>query len=130
MSPLAVAAARGHEDTVCVLLEQDDINFEQRGSNDDRTVLSHSSEDGQEADGQEAIATRFSSQGADPNLRDSVGRSPLFFAAAQGHTRFVNILLEHGAEVNQVDQKHSVFGHDSQGGQTVLFTPLTGVMEM
>lgn len=96
LSPLAVTAVRGHEGTVWVLSEQADINFEQRVLNNERTVLSHSAEDGQEA-----IVARVLCKGADSNSHDSVGRSPLFFATTQGHTMIVNILPLYGADVNQ-----------------------------
>ncbi|KAJ6035860.1 hypothetical protein N7540_000139 [Penicillium herquei] len=99
ITPLATAAVRGYEDTVWVLLDQADIEFEQRSLEqrypaDDRTVLSHCAEDGQES-----MVARLLSKGADPNFQDPVGRSPLFWAAESGRTAVVSTLLVHGADL-------------------------------
>lgn len=39
------------------------------------------------------------------NVQDKFGRSPLFMAAANGHSEVVRLLLDHGAKPNPRDKK-------------------------
>ena len=38
--------------------------------------------------------------GADANVEDSAGRTPVFSAVEQGHQHIVHILSQHGADLN------------------------------
>jgi ankyrin repeat protein len=42
-------------------------------------------------------------RGADPNVADTYGRPPLWYAANATNTAFIQVLLQHGANVNAVD---------------------------
>ncbi len=44
------------------------------------------------------------SRGADPNARHRGGWTALHVAAANGHVAIVDLLLQHGADVNALDQ--------------------------
>ncbi|KAJ5782232.1 hypothetical protein N7457_004006 [Penicillium paradoxum] len=88
LTPLAVAAVRGYEDVVWVLLEKENIALDRKGTPDGRTVLSHSTEYGQQD-----IIIRLLEKGADSNSGDFVGRRPLFWAGKQSHRATVGILL-------------------------------------
>ena len=48
--------------------------------------------------------------GADPNAEDLYRRRPLHFAAANGHSQIIQILLQHGAEIDA----------QTSGGDTAL----------
>ena len=50
-------------------------------------------------------------KGAEPNLKSNTGETALMFAAAEGYTDTVRLLLEGGADVNAVDNE----------GNTALF---------
>jgi ankyrin repeat protein len=39
-------------------------------------------------------------RGADPNVKDDDGKTPLHYAAWKGHHKVVELLLEHGANPN------------------------------
>lgn len=42
--------------------------------------------------------------GADPNVKDELGRTPLHLAARSGRIKVVKMLLEHGADPNAKDR--------------------------
>ena len=42
--------------------------------------------------------------GADPNIRDDHGKTPLMRAASKGQTNIIQGLLARGADINAVDQ--------------------------
>ena len=48
-------------------------------------------------------ALELLSAGADPDLADATGRTPLHAAARQGRLQLVRLLLEHGADADLVD---------------------------
>ncbi|KAJ5900362.1 uncharacterized protein N7473_004432 [Penicillium subrubescens] len=119
LTPLAVAAVRGHEEAVSALLESEGVDLDRRGTPDGRTVLSHSAEDGQEE-----IVRRLIERGADPDSRDLLERTPLSWAAQRGQRQIVEILLdcEDGCKVdmNSKDGKYSIFSDSSPGERTPL----------
>jgi len=43
-------------------------------------------------------------EGADPNIRDGDGNTPLYFAASKGCAEVARLLLEHGADPNAQDK--------------------------
>ncbi len=43
------------------------------------------------------------SSGVDPDIQDARGWSPLMWAAAEGHSTTVNLLLDHGADPNTIN---------------------------
>ncbi|GJM27354.1 MAG: hypothetical protein DHS20C16_37690 [Phycisphaerae bacterium] len=53
------------------------------------------------ADNPEAVEYLLN-QGGDPNLRDSTDHTPLFQAAVHGNVKIVEILIDHGANVDPI----------------------------
>eukprot|EP01102_Stenamoeba_stenopodia_P005795 TRINITY_DN16522_c0_g1_i1.p1 TRINITY_DN16522_c0_g1~~TRINITY_DN16522_c0_g1_i1.p1 ORF type:complete len:186 (+),score=31.10 TRINITY_DN16522_c0_g1_i1:22-558(+) len=49
--------------------------------------------------------TVFLKRGADPNIKDASGKSPLHLACQKGFLAYVALLVEYGADVNQQDYK-------------------------
>ncbi|GJQ76772.1 hypothetical protein Trydic_g15612 [Trypoxylus dichotomus] len=56
--------------------------------------------------GKDKFAKYFLEKGADSNCMDSVGRTPLHFAASSGAVECVKLLVEHGATVSKWDREH------------------------
>jgi ankyrin repeat protein len=56
--------------------------------------------------------------GANPNLANRDGLTPLMYAAGQGRLELVRLLLAHGADVTAkaLDGKHGLAGCDRGGG--------------
>ena len=52
------------------------------------------------ADAYDMVRALILSYGADPNVRDGRGQSPLHYAAANGNLAVVELLVQHGADVN------------------------------
>jgi ankyrin repeat protein len=50
--------------------------------------------------GAETIADRLIAKGADVNMKDKAGKSPLYVASAQCQKAVAKLLINHGAEVN------------------------------
>ena len=42
--------------------------------------------------------------GADPNKEDDLKQIPLFYAAREGYNKVINLLLDHGCDVNRSDK--------------------------
>ena len=42
--------------------------------------------------------------GADPNKEDDLKQIPLFYAAREGYNKVINLLLDHGGDVNRSDK--------------------------
>ena len=55
--------------------------------------------------GDEHIAYVLLARGADPNIRDQHGRSPLFLATRHGHVQCIRLLIAFGADLDMVDKK-------------------------
>ena len=98
-SPLCAAAARGHAHVTSLLLE--------RGARtDSQTALwprflppMHQASQF----GHVAIGKQLLDHGADVDLRDEVGRTPLYMSAFCNTVEFARMLLEHGADVDAED---------------------------
>jgi ankyrin repeat protein len=97
-TPLSLAAARGHEQVVMLLLESgaelDDEDSE------GTTPLSLAI-----ANGHEAVVKLLLEKGAKLDYKDSDGKMPLLLAAANGHEAVVKLLLESGAELDDEDSE-------------------------
>jgi ankyrin repeat protein len=52
------------------------------------------------------VMQRFLDKGADPNLTDNRGRTPLNVAAVNGRYNAIKCLLDNGADPNITDNKH------------------------
>lgn len=52
--------------------------------------------------GHEGVVACLLAHGADPNQRNAMGASPLFYAATRGHHGVVTLLLRHGARLGPV----------------------------
>ena len=53
----------------------------------------------------ESVAARILAAGADINVRNRQGRTPLFLAAREGRKEFARYLIAHGADVNAPDER-------------------------
>ncbi|KAH4216616.1 hypothetical protein HBI26_190290 [Parastagonospora nodorum] len=53
------------------------------------------------------IVAQLLNEGGDPNVRDSLGTTPLIYACARGHAQVAEILLEAGALAHFVDRRGS-----------------------
>lgn len=90
MTPLAMAAVRGHDEVVQLLLAHHaDVNIPDLGGN---TPLLHAAMRGRTATVRLLIA-----RGADVNIASRPGWTPLMAAAWEGHEDTVKLLLKHGA---------------------------------
>jgi len=87
---LTWAAIRGHEEVVKVLLDREDINPNQAGTNSGRTPLSWAAESGYEG----VVKMLLERGDVNPNQADTYGRTPLSWAARRGHEGVVKTLLE------------------------------------
>ncbi|MCK4766572.1 MAG: ankyrin repeat domain-containing protein [Candidatus Aminicenantes bacterium] len=61
----------------------------------------------------------YLTEGADPNSTDGSGYTALMLAAAEGHMDIIEILFEHGVDVNQTAKIRGLHGSATEG-----YTPL------
>jgi ankyrin repeat protein len=55
------------------------------------------------------------------NHRNQDGETPLIVAAMKGHNDFTALLIEHGVDVNAVDNlEHSAMFYAAEGGYTEI----------
>jgi ankyrin repeat protein len=89
------AAGAGHDDFVTLLLEQPDIDIDARGGKElyFRTALIY-------ATSVEAVSIveLLLDEGADPNIADSLGETPLLMSITRPD--MASLLINHGADVN------------------------------
>ncbi|MBV1929460.1 MAG: ankyrin repeat domain-containing protein [Gammaproteobacteria bacterium] len=97
-TPLIVAANRGETETIRVLLKHGaDIN---KRSDGDSTALSRGIH-------HINVVKLLLNGGADPNIADGFGRTPLLYASAyKGNIDIVNLLLANGADITAKAKKY------------------------
>ena len=97
------ASARGHEEVVKVLLDQEDINPNQADTNYGPTPLTWAARSGHK----EVVKMLLEREDVNPNQADTdSGHTPLTWAANSGHQEIVKMLLEReGVNPNQADTK-------------------------
>jgi ankyrin repeat protein len=93
---LGLAAFFGHERVVALLARWCDPNTP--SANGMRVAPLHSATATLRPDTAVPMARALLAQGADPNLRQEGGYTPLHAAAAVGNTELVRLLLAHGAD--------------------------------
>ncbi|KAF4333350.1 ankyrin repeat [Fusarium beomiforme] len=86
------AAKAGHKDTVIELLGDKMNDLVQ-------TLLSHAAERGHKT----VVRLAVNGLGAEKNVKDRSGRTPLHSAAAKGHKAVVRLLINEGADKNATD---------------------------
>ena len=91
---LSLAAEKGHEGVVKILLEREEVNPD-KSDNDGRTPLSYAAVHGREG----VVGVLLERQEVNPNKPNNYGQTPLIRAAGAGNEGVVKILLER-EEVN------------------------------
>jgi ankyrin repeat protein len=72
------------------------------------------------------LAEKLVSRGADVNLRDTEGRTPLHYAAQAGDENVGELLIDHGAEVDAMDASGATPLHDAaRGSKSIVELLLT-----
>ena len=100
-TPLHSAAVCGDLEMIQVLLEFGvDVDAQNRYRH---TALDYASRDGHRNDA--GVARLLIAHGADPNLCNKKGSSPLHRATEYGRIEIVRLLIEHGADVEVKDKK-------------------------
>ena len=99
-TPLHVAAERGHDDVVRLLLEAG-------ATVDSRRIEGLTPLHLAAGVGRFATVRRLLAAGADPNSRESGGWTPLHRAASQGHDNVVRLLLPLGADPRAMDDQRA-----------------------
>jgi hypothetical protein len=93
MTPIWVAAQKGHLDVVRVLVEhRADVNIP---NNDGFTPISVAA-----LEGHVNVVRALAEYAADVNIPEHDGVTPICIAAINGYTDVVRALVEHGAEIN------------------------------
>jgi ankyrin repeat protein len=113
-TPLHLAAWNGHDEIVDLLL--------QRGADVNAKVAGASALWMAASKGYTPIVRALISNGADINARDNGGYAPLHESAGGGHRQVVEILVEHGAQIN-------VKSADEKGWTPLHFAVLRGSAE-
>ncbi|KAJ5493989.1 hypothetical protein N7463_010076 [Penicillium fimorum] len=90
-TPLSLAATKGHEIVVSLLLETGKVDVESKDSNG-RTPLSLAATYGHDT----VVSLLLEAGKVDIESKDSTGRTPLSWAAGFGHYNVVSLLLETG----------------------------------
>lgn len=93
---LGLAAYFGHEQVVALLARWCDPNAPSRNAM--RVTALHSAAATRRPEAAAGIARALLAQGADPNLRQEGGWTPLHAAAQVGDPELISLLLEHGAD--------------------------------
>ncbi|XP_022093032.1 tankyrase-like protein [Acanthaster planci] len=94
LTPLMIAAERGHLQLAKVLIEELDAEIEKR-DRFKRTSLMLAC-----MNGHYPVATLLLRKGANPNAKDSSGNSPVHYAAAYGWWHCLKLLLQAGGDPN------------------------------
>jgi ankyrin repeat protein len=67
-------------------------------------------------------------KGAEPNPKDDYGRTPLWWAAENGHEAVVKLLLERGAELNpKGGDSWTPPSRAAENGHEAVAKPLTSI---
>ncbi|KAK4032090.1 ankyrin repeat-containing domain protein [Parachaetomium inaequale] len=116
-SPLHMAAQKGHNGIVCLLLEQDvDCN---EGDSEGLTPLMHAV-----IGGFQDVAGSLLARGARVGATDGQDRSALHWAVVHRREALLRLLLEHWAGDGGGDERGVVDGYDADGK-----TPLHAAIE-
>ena len=100
-TPLSIAAERGSEKIVQLLLQRNDVEADSRAHDHDRSPLSYAAELGHE----KIVDLFLKRNDIKADSRNRSNQSPLLFAAAQGHEKIVGLLLKRNDV--QADSKDS-----------------------
>jgi ankyrin repeat protein len=96
--PLAVAARRGHQDVVGMLLVQEGVDVNQGTTDAGRTAMWRACCGGR----QEVVGILLAYEGIDANKETVDGATPLYMACQDGHIEVVGMLLAcDGVDVNK-----------------------------
>ena len=96
-TPLALAAFFGRLDAVALLLERG-ADPDLAATNASRVRPLHSAVANRDPEGARAVAAALLAAGADPNVEQEGGWTPLHAAALHGDLDLVELLLRHGAD--------------------------------
>jgi ankyrin repeat protein len=97
-TPLSIAAYRGHEEVIELLLKREKVDVNLKGGNNQTPLLCAAQR------GHEAIVQLLLEKGADPAAADEDGSTPLHLASGRGHAEVVKLLLEKGADPTAADK--------------------------
>jgi TolB-like protein/ankyrin repeat protein/class 3 adenylate cyclase len=107
-TPLMLAARTGNTEVVEVLIEAGaDVDARDIFARESWAVLHHVVESGHLD-----VAILLVANGADIDVKTSLRQeTPLFFAAREGFSGIVELLIDHGADINAVDSNTSTLLH-------------------
>jgi ankyrin repeat protein len=121
--PLYIAAANGNDDIVRLLLQHHEIKVNDIGLHG-RTAIH-----GAANQGHITITRRLLERGADVNIRDEDGYTPLMLAAIGGHDAVAELLVERGGKIDPNNETFNVVMENVEGKVPSGPRPLLGLVE-
>lgn len=97
---LMAASESGDLLKVSRLIEDKGVPVNRRIGGDGETALHRAS-----AHGQIEVVKYLIKQGANPNIADHIGNTPILAASYQGYAEIVKILIDAGADVNAAEER-------------------------